>query len=374
MLILLLSPASLVGDDSGVAEVVNALTNIAQSGVAVAVVSNHSRPEWFDGRFNGTGIDFYQVAGRQSGEVVRTVAKNAHTPTHDILVLAASNADLQMGKNGGAIVLSAQWALEDSVKHLGIDVTSPSELVQIVGLTQQWCGEWWYEGQGTGYKVRALSDLSSIQQSITQKDFSDLVTRTVKHGGAHLSALLAVTARSLLKENMSADRTLFGVYPSSASDNGDAEVLSDFTHRLRTTVARTQFAKREEPLFIRHTPSIRRHSSQASGRDNPTNQVETIHINPFYRDRLAGRHVVVVDDCTTYGVSFGVASAFLLKGGAASVTGIALGKFGNPIQEYSIGLHTSPFEPTSLSTFSSRRFTEKTNPAAQGLLRTLLAP
>lgn len=374
MLILLLSPASLVGDDSAVADIVKALTAIERSGVAVGVVSNRSRPEWFGDRFGETGIGFYQVTGRQSGDVVKTIARNARAPTHDILVLAASNTDLQMGKNGGAIVLSAQWALEDTVKHLGIDVASPRELEQIVGLTRQWCGEWWYEGQGTGYKIRALSDLSSIHQSMTQRDFSERITDTVKHGGAHLSALLTVAARSLLKDGVSADRSLFGVYPSSTSDNLDAEILSDFTHRLRTTVARTRFAQRGEPLFVRHTPSIRRHSTQGADRENPESQIDTIHINPFYRSRLASRHVVVIDDCITYGVSFGVASALLRSGGATSVTGVALGKFGSCAQEYSITLNAGPFKPTGMSSFTRRRFAEQTNSAAQGQLRTLLKP
>lgn len=46
-----------------------------------------------------------------------------------------------------------------------------------------------------------------------------------------------------------------------------------------------------------------------------------MHLNPFYKDhqRLVGKNVIVVDDCTTYGVSFGVASALLRAGSNKSL-------------------------------------------------------
>ena len=60
------------------------------------------------------------------------------------------------------------------------------------------------------------------------------------------------------------------------------------------------------------------------------------------RRRVAGRHVIVVDDVTTYGVSFGVAAAFLANAGAKSIQGVALGKFGNQLRYYEIDLIGDP--------------------------------
>mgnify|MGYP005724923915 CR=1 FL=1 len=60
-----------------------------------------------------------------------------------------------------------------------------------------------------------------------------------------------------------------------------------------------------------------------------------------------GRNLIVLDDCTTYGVSFGVAAALLRKADAASMTGIALGKFGNQIQYYDILIQNDPFAPVT---------------------------
>jgi hypothetical protein len=145
---------------------------------------------------------------------------------------------------------------------------------------------------------------------------------------------------------------LWGVYPSSNSTNLDEEILSEFTHRLRTTVSRVRFAKPGEPLFIRHWPSQKRSSGGAVNRADPSEQLQTVHLNPVYQRTLAGRHVIVLDDCVTYGVSFAVASGLLIKAGAAKVSGIALGKFGNKLNQYAISINSDPFQAVPAGKFS----------------------
>lgn len=166
-----------------------------------------------------------------------------------------------------------------------------------------------------------------------------------------MNALLAMVARSLLTQGVDSFPKLFwGVFPSSASDNSDSEVLSDFTHRLRTTVSKVRMARKGEPLFVRHKPSTKRSSAGSrTDRLDPTEQIETIHLNPKYRGNLTGRNVIVVDDCTTHGVSFGVAAALLRKAGANSVTCIALGKFGRSLRDYQIDITSDPFQPLNLA-------------------------
>lgn len=165
-------------------------------------------------------------------------------------------------------------------------------------------------------------------------------------------------------------KILWGVYPSSASANDDDEVLSDFTHRLRTTVSRVHFAERGQPLFVRHTAAIKRSAAKNIDRTDPTNQIQTLHINPHYNGRIAGKHIVVVDDCTTYGVSFGVAAAFLRKAGAAKVTGIALGKFGSQLRHYDIDIAGSPYQPVT-SGFSYNSSTIFSGSSSQQVQQTL---
>ena len=346
MQILVTSPGALAPNGSPVPGLAKTLQTAVRNGMPVGVFSNHAKPGWFDAVYQGTGVQFVHDVGRQSGESLRQNAETFNVQPHDALVLATSLDDLQMGKNAGAVLIAGEWSSEPRVRDLGISVANATELLDVLALTAQWPGGWWYKGEGPGYRVVALADLSSMYVGNEQEEFGRRITHVVKQGGAPLKALLAVASRSLLMEGYGAQSDLaWGVYPSSRANQGDNEVLSDFTHRLRTTVSRARYAKRGEPLFVRHRPSAKRSTGGGGDRTDPSGQVRTLHLNPVYRRSLSGRHVVVVDDCTTYGLSFGVAAAFLRAAGCESVLGVALGKFGTRILGYDIEITSDPFAP-----------------------------
>jgi len=346
MLVVLASPGVVTASAGSENAVAAALGAIVKAGHPVGIISNSGKPDWFDARFAGTDVEFRQEQGRQSGAFVKAVAQHVHLHNHDVLVLASTIEDMEMGKNGGAVLVAAGWSSDEKVRALGIGVKNPDELFQTVTLTDAWPGQWWFTGDEPWYSVKSLSDLSTLHKDITQVDFGNRIKATVKQGGPRLMALLTIAARSLLKDGIANEEKLaFGVYPSSSSSNNDTEVLSDFCHRLRTTVSRVHFAKRDQPLFIRHSASSKRSQGGGGDRTDPSEQIETLHLNPRYKGKLGGRHVFVVDDCTTYGVSFGVAAALLRAAGAKKVTGVALGKFGQQLRYYETEIKSDPFAP-----------------------------
>lgn len=378
MLALITSPAALTLNGNPSKDLIGALKTVRAAGNAVGVTSNHAKPAWFDEAFRGTDIIFIPTEARQNGEVIRTAARALKVEPYDIMVLAVKAEDMQMAKNGRAMLIAAGWSKDRAIAGLGIKVRDAAELVTLVSLTEGWTGHWWFEGNADKYNARALADLSGYGNSITttQKSFANKLTGTVKSGGTQLTALSLLTARSLLIDGIyQTEQLLWGVYPSSQVKAGDAEVLSDFTHSLRTTVSLARFAKRDEPLFIRHTASIKRSKDRSSDRTDPKDQIATLHLNPFYKSRLKGRNVVVIDDCTTWGLSFGVAAAFLRAGGAASITGVALGKFGKTMKYYDITITADPFAPVPADGYKTRPsvdFTGNTDPRAQQRLITLI--
>lgn len=376
MLILMTSPAALLREGRPDPNLVEVLIRVKASHCPVGVISNHPEPPWFAGAFKGSGVQFLQVGGRQTGGIVKVNANKFSLEPHNVIVLVGSATDVQMGKNGGAVLVGARWTDSKEACELGIGVDDAVQLQEVLELIAAWPGQWWFSGDMPLYRIRALADLSTYGKSLTQVAFAGKLTAAVKQGGSQLQALLAITARSLLQEGLADIKDLFwGVYPSSSSANNDSEILSDFAHRLRTTVSRVRFAKPGEPLFIRHTATPKRSAGGSRNRRDPLDQVTSLHLNPTYQQQLQGRHVVVLDDCTTYGVSFGVAAAFLRRAGATAVTSVALGKFGDQLGYYDLRLKTDPFRPvpknmvevTPLGTFAGT-----TNPAVQASLRSLV--
>lgn len=380
MVVVMTSPDALLKKGQLDLSMVAALKQIRSLGNPVGVISNQKQPDWFNPTFSGSKVQFLQQQARQDGGVVTRNAEKLNVRPFDVLVLATKTDDVAMGKNGGAVLLGAAWASEPRVKSLGVQIDSPADLLQVVQLTSSWNGQWYFAADTATYRVRALSDLSTKKYGLTapQQAFAQALTNTVKNGGSQLKALLAVTARSLLMEGFDDEsRLLFGAYPSSSSKNDDSEVLSDFVHRLRTTVSQVRMASRGQPLFIRHKPSSKRSAGRGGDRTDPTEQLLTLHINPYYADkgRLKRRHVIVIDDCTTYGVSFGVAAGLLRAAGADAITGIALGKFGSQAREYAIEVSGDPFKPLSKADFTfapSTRLAGTVNSGAQQALQDIV--
>lgn len=376
MLALIASPSSLLDISLNINHAIAVSMMEIANNNPVVIVSNKPKPDWFEKTFTGSNVQFQQVMGRQSGQYLKDISKANKVPTSNFLCLTASDEDYMMGKNGEAILIAAGWSNNAKARGLGIQVANGSQLKEVFELTNNWPGSWWFSGAGPNYCVRALADLSSYGAGTTQVLFSQKVTAAVKQGGGPLNALLAITSRSLLNEWGSAKKgVFFGVFPSSNPASYNNEVLTDFTHRLRTTVSRAHFANRDEPLFVRHSASPKRSHGQGGDRTDPTSQITTLHLNPKYATSIKGKDVVLIDDCTTYGLSFGVAAAFLNAAGAASMTGIALGKFGSRLEHYDIVVTGDPYKPLNAKDFklvSHNSLAGTTAPSAQNALHKLI--
>ncbi|MFV2948681.1 phosphoribosyltransferase [Pseudomonas japonica] len=351
-----------------------AFGEIAKNLVPVYVVSNHDLAPNIKQAFIDEGLKFIFTSARQGGQVIAQISKELVIKSHDILVFAVKLEDMQMAKNGRAVLIADEHAIDRRVSGLGIKVKDLCELKQVIEICKGWTGSWWYRGQGKLYQLRVLANLSSKYVQADQAAFARMLTNTVKNGGAKLTALLAVVSRSLLNDTVIEGDLLWGCYPSSSSSNKDEDVLSDFTHRLRTTVSSVHYAKRDEPLFIRHRPSIKR-STSIVNRADPKDQITSLHLNPRYKKQISKRRVIIIDDCTTYGASFAVAAGFLRAAGAEDVVGLALGKFGNCLADTSIEIKTCPFEPVAEDgySFSIGMFECELSVDAQHVLLELLA-
>lgn len=376
MLALVISPDAFRVQGKISRSVLDAFTAISERGTPVFVVTNTGVSDVFAAKLQARGMEYVHTTGRQRGQPIKDIASSLRIKPYDVLVLAVNEVDMHMAKVGGAILIAAAWSIDRRIVGLGIKVDSVDQLREVIDVTDGWTGNWWYSGKGSSYDVRALVNLSSKYVSDDQAVFARKVTNTAKNGGAHLTALLAVTCRSMMIDGVLTGKLFWGVYPSSSSDNDDKEVLSDFVQRLRTSASNVHFAKRGAPLFVRHTKSVKRSTSSVGDRTDPSNQVETLHLNPDYRSQLKGRNVVVVDDCTTYGVSFAVAAAFLYAAGAHHVVGIALGKFGNRLNHTTIQIISDPFKPVGRASYrvlSVEDFSGKTDSNAQAVLQALIS-
>lgn len=349
----------------GVIELLQSLGRHSQ----VAVISNHAEPPWFARHFGNSCAYHVQIPGRQSGTAVKNWAQENEVPPYRVLVLGASRDDVMMATNCGAVLVCGGWCADEQARRTGIAISMPNEFEELALLFGRWGGQRYWHAESDHYTVDALCNASSHSYTNDeQRGFGQKVARAVKYGTPELNKILTVTAGSLLRMGVPENSGLvWGVYPSS-SGAGDEEVLSDFTHRLRTTVSRVHFAKIGEPLFVRHRAAPKRSAGEGGDRNNPTAEVESLHLNPFYSEsnRLLGKYVVVVDDLTTYGLSMGVAAGMLRAAGARAVHGVALGKLGNRLGCFDVTINSDPFAPIPQEGWSWENATWKAEELSDG--------
>ena len=339
--------------------IVAALSELAKT-ATIAVVSNLPEPHWFEECFGDSNVQFAQWKRRQGGDSIREFAEEHGLPSHEVVVFAGSQDDIAMARNGNALLVTARWASEKYVSSTGVCVRSGSQLVRVMELLEGWSGESWFRATCGGYSVEAICDISTFYKNDEQRHFGEAVRDVVKEdGGPLLNSLLAVTSCVLVAGGINdKKKQMWGLYPSSSSSNDDTDTLSDFTHRLRTSVSSFHMARRDSPLFKRHTDAVKRSRDRSVDRTDPTSEIESLHLNPDYQGKIAGRNIVVLDDCTTYGISMAVAAGLLRKAGAKSVTCLALGKLGRCFECYDLKVTSDPFRPVgpghwSCSTTSS---------------------
>lgn len=325
------------------ADVLLELQKLGQAGHAVFCVSNHAQPAWWSAC--GKVVQHRKVYGRQNGKFVSAlVAANSGVLRHsDVVVLGTSEEDFLMAVNSRSILLACGWCidLDAKTKHYGVLVDAPQRLEQVIGFLED-KHPWYFHHHSAFLDVFSLTDAGTKYESDAQiKRLAQRLQSCLKNGQPiYKNAFRLHLLSSLYTTDGFKSADVWSYYPSSDSNNSGQEIMTEFSELARTT-----FGKRNRhPLLIRHRPSVKRHMS-GGDRNDPRSQLETVHLNPDYRDKLAGKTVVVMDDYLTRGVSFGVCASLLQKAGAAKMIGVSMGKFGNASNVYNIEIQGDPFAP-----------------------------
>ena len=118
---------------------------------------------------------------------------------------------------------------------------------------------------------------------------------------------------------------LWGIYPGHTGDTPVLPILSRYL-RQDGPLAEDRYLPH---LLMRHTPAVKVAYARRRGTGvGFTNQANTVHLNPRYRELLKGRRVLILDDFCTQGYSFEWARHLLMQAGAAKAICISLGRCG----------------------------------------------
>jgi hypothetical protein len=323
--------------------VLDALSAIRKNGHGVFLVSNHAKPKWLTDEYKF--ITFQACRSRQDGKIVDGLIKandKVKLQHSEVVIFGCNDDDMQMAANSQTLLIRCEWAaLGENIKRYGVPWDQVATLPELVNFLEN-KEPWFFKSQDTFLTVMALTDAgtkfesnSDVRRLVMQLQACLKDSRPELKNGFILHLLSSIYATEDF-----AGAHIWGVYPSSASKNDGSEIMAGFCGLARALYKK----KMKEPLLIRHKPSAKRHIV-GGDRDDPSSQIETVHLNPFYEGKLKGKTVVVLDDYLNRGVSFGVSASLLEAAGAAKVIGVVMGKFGNRAQRYEIDIADNPFAP-----------------------------
>lgn len=134
----------------------------------------------------------------------------------------------------------------------------------------------------------------------------------------------------------------WGTFPSSDKNN-DNTTITYIKEVIRKVLNKS---KKDEEILIRTKTISKKHLSYKNERKQNKCQsdFESMKINDYYKNKLQGSTVCIVDDYTTYGFSAESAKNLLLKEGVKKLIVITLGKYGKTYDEVNYELVGNLYE------------------------------
>jgi hypothetical protein len=255
------------------------------------------------------------------------------TSHHDFIVLGANDGDAVMCFNNNTILLSARW-LTPTTKNTkifkyGIPIESSQELCEFLNRYLSISEHYFYELEG----IDDTTSLYALVQSNTMGRMPEKLRRVktamigmLKGNREQQQELAHYLLLSMYnKLDVLTEIDYWAIYPSSSAGE-----YNEFVSLLKEDL-RLLYNKPAHPeVFERHTDSTKRHHLSSGARVSQacSTQFATIRLNPYYKEKLEGKTVCVLDDFTTTGSSCETARHLLNQVGVEKVVFITIGKFG----------------------------------------------
>jgi hypothetical protein len=346
-------------DGTVVPDIKEAFSQLSRMGIRIVIVSDRPRSE---------GVT--KIAGLQYSPDLFITRSEVGTPKgspkwaeyvcdaltvepRDLLYLGDTDHDMWTAVNSHILYLNAAWS--NPTFQYGIQVSSPAMLAPLLEnfFTKEALWYWTLDTiDRLGRQVQAKTMIDGAGAGVLSirygllgwtKFDSDSNVGAFKLGSFFMLHLLG----SIYLDGLYESADWWTTYPGSTGKTN--AVMDEFI-----TIAAKLFRDKFKPgLLARHSPAV--DSGQARVKHQGVtfmNQVNTVCLNddPNIAEQIRGKSIVVIDDFVTEGYSSECARNLLLKAGAASVTTVAIGKYGSGFKCESPrpGLNWSPFVPNKL--------------------------
>lgn len=315
----------------------------AYDGIVIVYSRNKDKLERIPDKFKCIPVQGKKIAdGTLARAIVEYGKAQGIAEHHDVFVLGVKDPDMYMVNNGGNLFLfGAGYAVKNEAesgklrRYSSIMINSPEALKEVLDMLQVIQSPWFFKYNLSDITIQiSLIKAHTMYQPDDIIQVNDAFNAYLKEGEQVnkdiLTSyfLLCCYNKNVIEFFKEAD--YFGTYPTS-----DGRVNSDLSH-LKNKLRHT-FGKRESPeLLVRHTPTRKQHKTSKEERLKAwaDNQLETIKVDDWYKGKLKGKNIVIIDDYSTNGVTAATAKALLEREEINSLLFVSIGKFNETTNLY----------------------------------------
>lgn len=248
------------------------------------------------------------------------------------IVIGTHDVDLYLAANLKLCLLNALWfnpqdtTDREKVMQYGLPVRNISELILLLEIFFNNNG--WYSVQEIDDQTTVLSLMNArtnynSDYSRDEKCLIEGFQSLLKNGNrTYYEILLYYLLGNIVSSPYLRDVQNWGIFPSSTTTfNEEMLNFKDHTRYIMN-------GKTSKPIFLRSQPVQKSHYISNAAIRIPCNRhLDTIYINPYYKNKLTNRTVCIFDDYLTNGTSFETARNLLLNAGVKKIYFISLGTF-----------------------------------------------
>ncbi|YCA46022.1 phosphoribosyltransferase (plasmid) [Bacillus sp. JZ8] len=270
--------------------------------------------------FINEGLDFVRATTRQN---VRNVIQNGSN--NYLVIVGSQKEDLYLAANKKILLLNPLWSdIQDAeAAKYGIDIPSPEDLYKVIKtITNN--TSWFYEARiNEKAKVYSLTRANTFGVSETEAEMVNGFRNYLKHGNkAYYKVLLYHFIASISNNEEFNNVDIWAIMPSSGTEpNKDLTAFKEYARFLTNK-------RMKDPLFLRHKAITKSHKiANRQERLYCKRHFPSIIINPYYKGKLKGKTICILDDYLTNGTSFETLRNLLEYEKVKKIIFVSLGRF-----------------------------------------------
>jgi hypothetical protein len=373
--------STLLVDDAGAtAALATALTDLGRRGLRLIAFSTHNRD--LNAELAARGLPRVDLlvtrsevgAAKGSPRWIGHLCDTLGVPAHRLFYVGDDEQDWRTAINSGVMYLHATWAKAKPDGVTALTARSPAYAHKFITHFFIPPPRWGYVLEDSSHRlhVRCLLNATSTLAGDSPARFTlqDVFTYENRRlvGGSNARDLLMVHVMSnLYAEGMIDPGTRFAVYPSSTPGK-KKRTFNEFL----SPAAKFFHGWLKEDMLVRAAPAPDTSMLRANNRHGEVSfliQTNSVIVDQALKNHFHGRNVIVFDDFTTSGMSLEWGRILLYAAGAARVTLVTFGKYG---QKTHLPHHVyepvaKPIDPFMLTTYTMADFATQKHAYAANL-------